>query len=84
MSSNGQIMPCRAQGCVSVEATAVQAEGRISYADFRVMEMTCSVRSSKHSCIKLKVCRQCHLLMQLAHAGRKASTDKPSAGQGDS
>ncbi len=68
-------------GMCIVEATAVQAEGRISYADLGLWNdmQRAQLKALLH---KLKSLSPMPFAIQLAHAGRKASTDKPWQGKG--
>ncbi|MBT0887857.1 MULTISPECIES: NADH:flavin oxidoreductase/NADH oxidase [Acinetobacter] len=68
-------------GMCIVEATAVQAEGRISYADLGLWNdmQRAQLKALLH---KLKSLSPMPFAVQLAHAGRKASTDKPWQGKG--
>lgn len=68
-------------GLCIVEATAVQAEGRISYADLGLWNDTQSDQI-KALLTKIKTLSPMPFAVQLAHAGRKASTDKPWNGRG--
>lgn len=68
-------------GLCIVEATAVQAEGRISYADLGLW----NDQQRDQMWALLNQIRQISPLpfaIQLAHAGRKASTEKPWLGKG--
>lgn len=63
-------------GLCIVEATAVQAQGRISYADLGLWNDT--QRDQLKALInKVKTISPMPFAIQLAHAGRKASTEKP-------
>ena len=68
-------------GMCIVEATAVQAEGRISYADLGLWNdmQRAQMKALLH---KVKSISPMPFAVQLAHAGRKASTDKPWQGKG--
>ncbi len=68
-------------GMCIVEATAVQAEGRISYADLGLWNdmQRAQMKALLH---KVKSLSPMPFAVQLAHAGRKASTDKPWQGKG--
>lgn len=68
-------------GMCIVEATAVQAEGRISYADLGLWNdmQRAQLKALLH---KVKSLSPMPFAVQLAHAGRKASTDKPWQGKG--
>jgi 2,4-dienoyl-CoA reductase-like NADH-dependent reductase (Old Yellow Enzyme family) len=68
-------------GLCIVEATAVQSEGRISYADLGLWNDT-QRDQIKALLAKIKTLSPMPFAVQLAHAGRKASTDKPWAGRG--
>ncbi|MFW1955513.1 NADH:flavin oxidoreductase/NADH oxidase [Acinetobacter guillouiae] len=59
-----------------IEATAVQAEGRISYADVGLWNDT-QRDQIKALLNKVKSIAPAPFAIQLAHAGRKASTEKP-------
>lgn len=68
-------------GLCIVEATAVQAQGRISFADLGLWNDT--QRDLIQSLLtKIKTISPMPFAIQLAHAGRKASTDKPWLGRG--
>ncbi|AWL29849.1 NADH:flavin oxidoreductase/NADH oxidase [Acinetobacter defluvii] len=68
-------------GLCIVEATAVQAQGRISYADIGLWN---DLQRAQLKAIlqKVKTISPMPFGVQLAHAGRKASTDKPWLGKG--
>ena len=68
-------------GMCIVEATAVQAAGRISYADLGLWNdmQRAQMKALLH---KVKSLSPMPFAVQLAHAGRKASTDKPWQGKG--
>lgn len=68
-------------GLCIVEATAVQAEGRISYADLGLWN-DLQRAQIKALLAKIKTLSPMPMGVQLAHAGRKASTDKPWDGKG--
>lgn len=68
-------------GLCIVEATAVQAEGRISYADLGLWN-DLQRAQIKALLAKVKSISPMPFGIQLAHAGRKASTDKPWDGRG--
>ncbi|MHA3057576.1 NADH:flavin oxidoreductase/NADH oxidase [Acinetobacter sp. ANC 5584] len=68
-------------GLCIVEATAVQAEGRISYADLGLWNDQ-QRDQIKALLAKVKSISPMPFGVQLAHAGRKASTDKPWHGRG--
>lgn len=66
-------------GLLIVEATAVEAEGRISAGDLGIYDDTCEAALGR----VLAAVRQhssTPMALQLAHAGRKASTDLPWKG----
>ncbi len=68
-------------GLCIVEATAVQPEGRISYADLGLWNDQQAAKI-KALLSKVKTLSPMPFAVQLAHAGRKASTDKPWLGRG--
>lgn len=68
-------------GLFIVEATAVQPEGRISYADLGLWN-DLQRAQTKVLIEKVKQLSPMPIAVQLAHAGRKASTDKPWNGRG--
>lgn len=68
-------------GLCIVEATAVQDEGRISYADLGLWNDT-QRDQIKALLAKIKTLSPMPFAVQLAHAGRKSSTDKPWNGKG--
>lgn len=68
-------------GLCIVEATAVQAQGRISYADVGLWNDT-QRDQIKALLAKVRTLSPMPFAVQLAHAGRKASTDKPWEGKG--
>lgn len=68
-------------GLCIIEATAVQAEGRISYADVGLWN-DMQRAQMKALLAKVKTLSPMPMGIQLAHAGRKASTDKPWDGKG--
>lgn len=68
-------------GLCIVEATAVQPEGRISYADLGLWNDQQAAKI-KALLAKVKSISPMPFAIQLAHAGRKASTDKPWSGKG--
>ena len=68
-------------GLCIVEATAVQPEGRISYADLGLWNDEQAAKI-KTLLTKVRSISPMPFAIQLAHAGRKASTDKPWAGKG--
>lgn len=67
-------------GLCIVEATAVQPEGRISYADLGLWN-DAQRDQIKTLLKKIKTLSPMPFAVQLAHAGRKASTDKPWNGR---
>ena len=68
-------------GLCIVEATAVQPEGRISFADVGLWND--AQRDQMQAVLqKVKSISPMPFAVQLAHAGRKASTDKPWLGRG--
>ena len=67
-------------GLCIVEATAVQPEGRISYADLGLWN-DLQRAQIKALLVKVKSLSPMPFAIQLAHAGRKASTDKPWGGK---
>lgn len=68
-------------GLCIIEATAVQPEGRISYADLGLWN-DLQRAQMKALLEKVKSLSAMPIGVQLAHAGRKASTDKPWSGKG--
>ena len=68
-------------GLCIVEATAVQPEGRISFADLGLWN---DVQRAQLKALlsKVKSISPMPFAIQLAHAGRKASTDRPWHGRG--
>ena len=68
-------------GLCIVEATAVQPEGRISFADVGLWN-DAQRDQMKAVLQKVKSISPMPFAVQLAHAGRKASTDKPWLGRG--
>ena len=68
-------------GLCIIEATAVQPEGRISYADLGLWN-DLQRAQMKALLVKVKSLSPMPMAIQLAHAGRKASTDKPWDGKG--
>ena len=68
-------------GLTIVEATAVQAEGRISHADLGLWNDT-QAEKMKLALNKIRTISSMPFAIQLAHAGRKASTDYPWTGKG--
>lgn len=67
-------------GMCIVEATAVQAEGRISYADLGLWNDQ-QTEGLKKILDKVRQISPMPFAVQLAHAGRKASTEKPWLGR---
>ncbi|NNH01318.1 tRNA-dihydrouridine synthase [Acinetobacter sp. ANC 5414] len=67
-------------GLCIIEATAVQSEGRISYADLGLWN-DAQRDQIKTLLKKIKTLSPMPFAVQLAHAGRKASTDKPWNGR---
>jgi 2,4-dienoyl-CoA reductase-like NADH-dependent reductase (Old Yellow Enzyme family) len=68
-------------GLLTIEATAVTAEGRITYADVGLYSDACEAAMSR----TLEAVRRWSnmpIAIQLAHAGRKASTEVPWKGGG--
>jgi len=61
----------------TVEATAVTPEGRISPADLGLYDDACEEAIGRTLSHARKVCPPIAVAMQLAHAGRKASTRPP-------
>ena len=68
-------------GLLILEATAVNPEGRISYADLGLWDDTTQAALAK-SLTAVRQYSPMPIGIQLAHAGRKASTDKPWDGGG--
>lgn len=68
-------------GLCIIEATAVQAQGRISYADVGLWN-DMQRAQMKALLTNIKTLSPMPFGIQLAHAGRKASTDKPWDGKG--
>lgn len=68
-------------GMCIIEATAVKAEGRISYADLGLWN---DLQRAQLKVLreKVKTLSPMPFGIQLAHAGRKASTDRPWFGRG--
>lgn len=67
-------------GMCIIEATAVQAEGRISYADLGLWNNQ-QTQGLKNILDKVRQISPMPFAVQLAHAGRKASTEKPWLGR---
>ncbi|NHB58665.1 NADH:flavin oxidoreductase/NADH oxidase [Acinetobacter shaoyimingii] len=67
-------------GLCIIEATAVQPEGRISYADLGLWN-DLQRAQMKALLEKVRSLSPMPIAIQLAHAGRKASTDKPWGGR---
>lgn len=68
-------------GLMIIEATAVQPEGRISYADLGLWN-DLQRAQMKALIANVKQLSPMPIAIQLAHAGRKASTEKPWEGGG--
>lgn len=68
-------------GLCIIEAAAVQPQGRISYADVGIWndEQAAKIKTLLN---KISEISPVPFAIQLAHAGRKASTDKPWLGKG--
>lgn len=66
-------------GLLTVEATAVLPEGRISYADVGLWNDTCEAAMAR-TLEGVRRWSDMPIAIQLAHAGRKASTDLPWRG----
>lgn len=63
-------------GALTIEATAVEPEGRISYGDVGLWDDT--TQAAMDTVLKsVRRCSDIPIVLQLAHAGRKASTAKP-------
>lgn len=67
-------------GMCVIEATAVQAQGRISYADLGLWNDQ-QAQGIKSILDKIRQISPMPFAVQLAHAGRKASTEKPWLGR---
>ncbi len=80
MGDNGPLCFVRCGLCI-VEATAVQAVGRISFADLGLWN-DLQRAQMKALLRKVKTLSPMPFAIQLAHAGRKASTDRPWSGKG--
>ena len=63
-------------GLLILEATAVTPEGRISWADLGLYDDSCEA-ALDHVASEVRRYSSIPLAVQLAHAGRKASTEKP-------
>ncbi|WP_226660965.1 NADH:flavin oxidoreductase/NADH oxidase [Microbulbifer aggregans] len=63
-------------GLLTIEATAVQPEGRISYADVGLWDDTTEAAMAR-TLDAVRKWSDMPIAIQLAHAGRKASTDLP-------
>ena len=63
-------------GLLIFEATAVEPEGRISYQDLGLYNDECE-KALSQTVQNIKIYSNMPLAIQLAHAGRKASTDVP-------
>lgn len=68
-------------GLTIIEATAVQPEGRISHADLGLWNND-QAEKMKGVLNKIKAISPAPFAIQLAHAGRKASSDLPWTGKG--
>ena len=68
-------------GLCIIEATAVQPEGRISYADLGLWS-DAQIEKIQTALAKVKSLSPMPFAIQLAHAGRKASSDKPWQARG--
>ena len=68
-------------GLCIVEATAVQENGRISFADLGLWQDE-QIPAMQQALAKVKALSPMPFAIQLAHAGRKASTDQPWGGRG--
>lgn len=67
-------------GLLIIEATAVAPEGRISWGDLGLYNEACE-KALKNTIEEIKKFSSMPIAIQLAHAGRKASTDKPWLGK---
>jgi len=61
-------------GLLTIDATAVEAEGRISYADVGLYSDACEAAMGR-TLDAVRRWSDMPIAVQLAHAGRKASTD---------
>lgn len=68
-------------GLCIIEATAVQENGRISFADLGLWH-DAQIPAMQQALSKVKALSPMPFAIQLAHAGRKASTDRPWQGRG--
>ncbi|MGU3577033.1 NADH:flavin oxidoreductase/NADH oxidase [Brucellaceae bacterium C25G] len=68
-------------GLLTIEATAVTADGRISYADVGLYSDACEA-AMKRVLDAIRKWSDMPVAVQLGHAGRKASTDLPWQGGG--
>ncbi|WP_346836636.1 NADH:flavin oxidoreductase/NADH oxidase [Microbulbifer sp. SAOS-129_SWC] len=66
-------------GLLTIEATAVTPEGRISYADVGLWDDDCETAIAR-TLESIRKWSDMPIAIQLAHAGRKASTDLPWLG----
>lgn len=66
-------------GLLTIEATAVEPEGRITYADVGLWD-DASEAAMARTLESVRRWSDMPIAVQLAHAGRKASTDKPWVG----
>jgi len=66
-------------GLLTIEATAVEAEGRISYADVGLYSDACETAMGR-TLDAVRRWSDMPIAVQLAHAGRKASTELPWRG----
>ena len=67
-------------GLLTIEATAVSPEGRITYADVGLYSEGCEAAMGR-VLESLRRWSDMPLAIQLSHAGRKASTDVPWKGE---
>lgn len=75
----GQLLQSGA-GLVFIEATAVTPEGRISPVDLGLYDEACEVALTATLRRARSVAPPAHVVLQLAHAGRKASSAPPWVG----
>lgn len=66
-------------GLLTIEATAVEPQGRISSEDLGLWS-TAHQTSLERTLAQVRACAATPIVVQLAHAGRKASTAKPWEG----
>src|SRR6185437_15967403 len=66
---------------LTIEATAVTAEGRITYADTGLYSDACEA-AMRRTLDSVRRWSDMPIAIQLAHAGRKASTEVPWKGRG--